>query len=202
MTPKLRVIPVGLLLAVSIAPMTAYGQVPEVLFSAPEERTLTVVELLQMTVRAYEPTYVLSPARRAAASYKTPESALEGWLGAIVAGDREWLAGSFDQASRPSVSAEAGVEERFFDYYFRGRRVELLHRLEVDGRLLIELASYDRESGERLFKNLMHLRQEQGSWRLAELPVTPVFGRLGTDFDPEATGLTIDLGHVMRTIRP
>lgn len=198
----IRTLLAALAAAGSTALVPAHGQVPEVLFSTPEERTLTVVEHRRMTVRPYEPSYVLRPAKKGTASDKTPEKALEGWLGAIVAGDGEWLARSFDEASRPAAPADDS-EQRFLEDYFRDRRVELLHRIELDGRLLIELASFDRDSGEELFRALFHVREvEGGGWRLADLPSTPVFAKLVTDFDPQADRLTVELGHVMRTSRP
>ncbi len=191
----------GLILVGSMTPAPVQGQGPEVLFSVPEEHTLSVVEHLPLTVGPYQPSYVLQPARKGAAS-DTPESALAGWLGAIAAGDSEWLARSFDEASRPSSSADSPAAKQFLEYYFLNRRVELLHRLEVEGRLLIELASFDRDSGERLFKTLIQVREVAGAWRLSDLPTTPVFAKLVTDFDPEVAHLTIDLGLVMRTSRP
>ena len=195
---------VGLLL-VGLVPIAAASEgPPEVLLGEPIARKLVLVERHPMTVRAYEPPYELRPAQsRAAASATSPEKALEGWLGAILSRDREWLLQSFDEGSRARiVAADKKVEDKFFAYFFDGRRVVLQHRVEVAGRLLIELAIFDRESGTQMFRQLLELRKTGERWLLADLPKEKMFTELAANFDAASPRLEIDLGDAMLTSRP
>lgn len=197
-------LPLGWVLFGLLPMMAAAEPPPRVELGAPSARTLVLVERHPLTVRAYEPPYELQPApSRAAASAASPEKALEGWLGAILKRDRPWLLESFEEASRARLAAiDPKTEDRFFAWLFDGRRVVLQHRIEFAGRLVIEVAMFDRENGEEIFRQRIGLVQEGDRWLLADLPKERIFTELAAKFDAANPRLVVDLGKAIMTSKP
>lgn len=200
------VLPLGLAAAL-IGAAAAAGQAP-VRLTDPEEKVLVLRETRTFEAWEYAPPWELEvPASPDEASYERPESALAAWVGALLGEDEAWLGRTLtaerrrERAARPAE--ELAREGRFAALLFAGRRLVLSYRVEVEGGLLLELSSYDRESGERLLTVLHAVEKEEGSgWRVGVRSGSPVVDRLVADFDLAEDTLVVDEGFAVMTVKP
>ncbi|WP_374339646.1 hypothetical protein [Methyloversatilis sp.] len=166
-----KYIPVCLLpLLFAAIPASAQQLSPEVF------RTLVVETVLPFSVRQYSPAFVLPQGGPAdALDFSSPEKAIASFFRTLEAGDyalneRCWTRASV--AFNTQKNSESGKGPDYWtDYWrraYRGRKVELLHRIDYENYVLIEYRVSMPEGGRVLETDTLALEQEDGKWLLTQ----------------------------------
>lgn len=146
-------------------------------------RTLVVETVLPFSVRQYQPAFELSLEKSAGAlDFSTPEKAMASFFHTLDAGDyalneRCWTSASVLLNTQKNSESGKGPEywANYWRQAYRGRKVELLHRIDYDRYVLIEYRVSLREGGRVLETDTLVLEQEGGKWlftqSLADNPI-------------------------------
>ena len=153
-------------------------KLPKPLFkTAPAERKILVEEIKhEYYVRKYSPPVkVKFVKKKEKCSYPSPEETIIAQISAMAALDQEWALNCFDEESRKftvafhkSQNVTPGFIEKKWREAFKGRRFELITRVDSRGGVIIEYTAISQskaaEDKVRTLSNSLK-KQPDGTWK-------------------------------------